>query len=299
MSYYIELNGVSLGQKASTTEAYTIKATVAVEAAIAERPIAALAVRVPPAATLSPQDFDEITIDYPVQPYRSWAERHAALVAYWRFDEAAVTLAVDSEGSTPLTYAGGNDLQHRAYRQETSAVPYGAAPEWGHTSGAGLTGSLPTGIDPEWTIAGFVRMESGSAGDRDVWNAGTGSRRFRINSNGSIDCRFGSGSLTAPAGTIGDDTWHHVALTRTGSARELWVDGESVDSQSGGGSTLNGRTFAMAVAIGRQRRQRRARRVGHLVGSYRRSGAIRPQGGLQGLRGLRLRPDGQHGPGAG
>ena len=94
--------------------------------------------RVPTGVTLAPKDFDEVTIDYPALPYRAWAERHAALVAYWRLDEAAVALAVDSKGATPLTYGGGNDLQYRAFRQETSAVPYGGAPEWTHTSREGF-----------------------------------------------------------------------------------------------------------------------------------------------------------------
>ena len=75
----------------------------------------------------------KLTIDYPALPYRAWSERHANLVAYWRLDEAASVLAVDSKGNTPLTY-GGSALTYRAFRQETSAVPYGGAPEWEHTS---------------------------------------------------------------------------------------------------------------------------------------------------------------------
>ena len=129
-------------------------------------------------------------------------------------------------------------------------MPYGGAPEWGHTTGNGLSGTLPTGIDPEWAIAGFVRLEAGSAGSRHAWFAGAGSRRLRISADGSISCRFGTGTMTAAAGTITVDTWHHVALLRTATARELWVDGAMVDSQTGGGETLNGRTWTMAVAVG-------------------------------------------------
>ena len=250
MAYHVEHKGVPLSSRQSDIAAYVIQGSVSIETAVAERPTAALAVRVPPGATLAPRDFDELTIDYPELPYRAWAERHAALVAYWRLDEAAVLLALDSKGTTPLTYAGGDELQYRAFRQETSAVPYGGAPEWGHTTGNGLSGTLPTGIDPEWTIAGFVRLEAGSVGSRHVWFAGAGSRRLRISADGSISCRFGTGTLTAAARTITDDTWHHVALRRTATARELWVDGAMVDSQTGGGETLSGRTWTMAVAIG-------------------------------------------------
>ena len=160
MAYHVEHKGVALSSKQSDTAAYVIQGSVSIETAVAERPTAALSVRVPPGVTLAPKDFDEVTIDYPALPYRAWSERHANLVAYWRLDEAAVTLAVDSKGATPLTYGGGNELQYRASRQETSAVPYGGAPEWGHTTGAGLAGTLPGGIGSLWAIAGFLRFKT-------------------------------------------------------------------------------------------------------------------------------------------
>ena len=152
----------ALSRKQSDTSAYVIQGSVSIETAVAERPTAAISVRVPPGVTLAPQDFDELTIDYPALPYRAWSERHANLVAYWRLDEAAVSLAVDSKGNTPLTYGGGNNLQYRAYRQETSAVPYGGAPKWEHTFGNGLHAAvLPVGIGDDVTIAGFIRQDAG------------------------------------------------------------------------------------------------------------------------------------------
>ena len=116
MAYHVELKGVAHSIKQSDSAAYVLQGSVSIETAIAERPTAALSVRVPPGVTLAPRDFDEVTIDYPALPYRAWAERHANLIAYWRLDEAAVTLAVDSKGNTPLTYVGGSELQYRAYR---------------------------------------------------------------------------------------------------------------------------------------------------------------------------------------
>ena len=160
MAYHVELRGVALSSRASRTQPYVLQ-SVTTEAAVGERPVASLSVRVPPGATFAPEDFDELTIDYPVLPYRSWAERHADLVAYWRLDEAPVISANDSNGNaTPLTFGGGNGLQYRALRSEAAAVPYGAAPEWGHTSGAGLSGTLPAAIGALWTIAGFLRLKT-------------------------------------------------------------------------------------------------------------------------------------------
>ena len=161
MAYHIEVNRSALSSKASRTQPYVLQSSVTTEAAVGERPVASLSVRVPPGATFAPEDFDELTIDYPVLPYRSWAERHADLVAYWRLDEAPVISAIDSNGNaTPLTFGGGNGLQYRALRSEAAAVPYGAAPEWGHTSGAGLSGTLPAAIGALWTIAGFLRLKT-------------------------------------------------------------------------------------------------------------------------------------------
>ena len=251
MAYHIEHKGVPLSSKQSDVGAYVIQGSVSIETAVAERPTAALSVRVPPGVTLAPKDFDEVTIDYPALPYRAWSERHANLVAYWRLDEAAVTLAVDSKGATPLTYGGGNDLQYRAYRQETSAVPYGGAPEWTHTSGNGLVGSLPSTVDPTFTIAGFVRLKAGATGNRYVWRADSNARSLRLNGDGSLQLRLDGQNLNVAAGTIADDTWHHVAITRTSSRLDIFVDGGRVafDTSTGTATTLDGRAWQMARAI--------------------------------------------------
>ena len=249
MAYHIEHKGVALSSKQSDTSAYVIQGSVSIETAIAERPTAALSVRVPPGVTLSPQDFDELTIDYPALPYRAWAERHSNLVAYWRFDEAAVTLAVDSKGNTPLTYGGGHDLQYRAYRQETSAVPYGGAPEWTHTSGRGLQGNLPT-FGQVFTVAGFLRLKAGATGNRYVWRSNTFRRSLRVGAGGSINATLDGLSVLAGVGTLSDDTWHHVAVVRTAARIGLWVDGVEVGNATPGAVTpIESRPWQMAMDI--------------------------------------------------
>ena len=249
MAYHVEHKGVPLSSKQSDTAAYVIQGSVSIETAIAERPTAALSVRVPPGVTLTPKDFDELTIDYPALPYRAWAERHANLVAYWRLDEAAVLLAVDSKGTTPLTYGGGNDLQYRAYRQETSAVPYGGAPEWTHTSGRGLQGNLPT-FGQVFTVAGFIRLKAGATGNRYVWRSNTFRRSLRVGAGGSINATLDGLSVLAGVGTLSDDTWHHVAVVRTAARIGLWVDGAEVGNATPGAVTpIENRPWQMALDI--------------------------------------------------
>ena len=262
MAYRVEHRGVLLSSRESRTDPYVLAGSIQLESAIAERPVGSLAVRVPPGAVLDIEDFDEITADYPDLPYRAWAERHADLVAYWRLDEAAVTHAVDSSpaglrtppvaNATPLAFAGGNDLQYRAYRQESAAVPYGAAPEWEHTAGNGLNAAaLPAGIDPEFTIAGFVRLRSPAAGNRYIWRSGVDNRSLRLNVNGSLRFRLDGTSQTTSAGVISDDTWHHVAAVRSAGRVTLYVDGvEVTDTGSGTTTPMDGRPWDMARAVG-------------------------------------------------
>ena len=249
MAYHVELKGVPLSSKQSDTAAYVLQGSVSIETAIAERPTAALSVRVPSGVTLAPKDFDELTIDYPALPYRAWSERHANLVAYWRLDEAASVLAVDSAGSTPLTYGGAADLQYRAYRQETSAVPYGGAPEWEHSNGAGLEGTLPV-VGAEWTVAGYVRLQAGSSGGRYLWRAGANNRALELQSTGALSLRIEGRTLTAPAGSLSADTWHLVSVTRDATAIRLWVDRTVVDTanKASGSTALDTRTWTMAHA---------------------------------------------------
>ena len=252
MAYHVELKGAPLSSTQSGSAAYVLQGSVSIETAIAERPTAALSVRVPPGVTLTPQDFDELTIDYPALPYRAWAERHAALVAYWRLDEAAVTLAVDSTGVTPLTYGGGNDLQYRAFRQETSAVPYGGAPEWSHTSGAGLSGTLPAAVGAAFTVAGFVRRTAGAPGLCNVWRAGSNnSRSLRLAADGTVRLAWGGRTLTTVTGVAQEGVWHHVAATNDAAdGLRLWVDGVVVASGAATTATLDGLAWQMARALG-------------------------------------------------
>ena len=256
MAYHVELKGDSALQHAVwNTSAYVLQGSVSIKTAIAERPTAAVSVRVPPGVTLAPKDFDEMTIDYPALPYRAWSERNSNLVAYWRLDEAAVALAVDSKGATPLTYTNVTDLQYRAFRQETSAVPYGGAPKWTHTFGNGLHASaLPIGIGDAVTIAGFIRQDAGSSGNRYVWQASSTARSLRVSSNGSLRARLDGRTLNAPAGTISDDTWHHVAVTRTNSRVRLVVDGVELVNVVGATATpIDSLQWQMARADGNQR----------------------------------------------
>ena len=162
--------------------------------------------------------------------------------------EEAAGVASDTAGSTDLTYDVAT--VHRAFEGIDAGAPYGGAPEWEHASGSGLSGTLPT-IGNEWTVAGFVRLAAGASGTRYIWRAGAASRSLEIRSTGLIQCRVEGRTIDGPAGTITEDTWHHVAVTRTAARIGLWVDGSLVDSAvpaTGTTTALNGRPWTMAHA---------------------------------------------------
>ena len=155
--FHVELRGVPITGHADVTIS---QGSISITRAIGERPRGAIRIRIPEGSALdTPQDWDELTIDYPARPYRAEAEALAP-VAYWRLDERASTRAIDSVGVTNLDYLLGVDTEHRAYEFDGAAVPYGGAPEWGHSAGAGLSGTLPDAIGALWTIAGFLRLRT-------------------------------------------------------------------------------------------------------------------------------------------
>ena len=142
---------------------------------------------------------------------------------YWTLDEGPSTLAIDiGSGGENLAYRNSG-IDWRAHVQDAAGVPYGAAPEWSQSSGAGLSGRIDA-VGVAFVIAGFVRLAAGASGDRTVWRAGSNARRLLLSSAGGLTLEF-DGAIVA-AGPLAADTWHHVAIRRTTAARvELWIDG--------------------------------------------------------------------------
>ena len=106
MAFHAKLRGSPLASRAGT-EPYIVQGSVSYESAVGERPIARCQVRVPAGATNpDPRDFDEFTLDYPADPYRSAALALNPL-HYWTLDEGPSTLAIDlgSGGVNPRTRA--------------------------------------------------------------------------------------------------------------------------------------------------------------------------------------------------
>ena len=159
---------------------------------------------------------------------------------------------MDFAGGTALTYQGGNTTQHRAYTGDAAAVPYGAAPEFTNINGAGLTGTLPA-VGDDFTLAGYVRVDAGAAGNRDVLRVEVGgatvARLRHIGGPGNLRLDLDGQQLTTPLTT---DVWHHVAVVRTRTKVEMWVDGSRVQQETttGAAAPLDMGALSMALADG-------------------------------------------------
>ena len=277
MAYHVELRGLEIESRENRDVPYVEQSSIEIISAIAERATGKISIRQPPGSSFAapvllvdedghllvdesshllvtrpasgpPKDFNEITIDYPHRPYRAEAIRSGALIAYWPLDDAAVVQALDLKGVAPLDVRAGNETHFRAFRQETSAVPYGGAIEFTHTSGdAGLSGVLPV-VGDTFTLAGFFRMQPSALGERTIFSVGSSS--LAVSSSGAITISM-DGVAPSAAGVI-PGVWHHVAVVRTPTTLELWVNGAlaAADAFSTSTTPLDGANFLMAQAIG-------------------------------------------------
>ena len=209
------------------------------------------------ASVRRPQSFDELTIDYPDLPYRPYAAELTSCLGYWPLDEAASTQAVDITAANRRLDYGGSGVDFRDFDGASeAAVPYGGAPRFENTTGAGLTSAavLPA-VGVTFTLAGFARLSSAGGGSRYVWRAGANSRSLRMMhtvgaTTASLELRLDGQTISSSGVSV--DEWHHLAIVRTAAAVELWVDGVRVGSSApttGTATPLNGQTLTLAHAI--------------------------------------------------
>jgi autotransporter-associated beta strand protein len=143
--------------------------------------------------------------------------------SYWKFNDSTGTRAIDSWGARHGLLTGGtgsvSGVQHKAV-QLNGANGYVALP-------AGVVSSLN-----DFTIAGWIRIDASSTWSR-IFDFGTGNTnymfltpvsgnntiRYAIKVNGGAEQQLNS-SLS-----LGTGEWRHVAITLSGTAGTLYVDG--------------------------------------------------------------------------
>jgi len=151
------------------------------------------------------------------------------LSAYWRLGEAGGTAAADATGGAAGTYLGAPGLGTRGALSGDAnpAVAFDGVDDELRAGGAPLAG---TG-----TVEGWFFWEAGVALMRDATSSGGWILAF--DSGGRLAYRAGGTTFTtALATTDVRRGWHHLALTVTGGATSLYVDGALVHAGTGAGA---------------------------------------------------------------
>lgn len=165
-----------------------------------------------------------------------------ARIHWWKLDDSGSTLT-DSEGSLDLTATGTDEISgvfggargfdtdsHYLSASSASSVQFGSSDftisAWFYVD------DQHTGTDPRY----LVYKWGGSANE---YRLGLGASSacyvtFDTSTDGSSSATY----LTTSPHTIDDNQWHHVAVTRTGQAYVMYIDGVAVKSTSSGPATL-------------------------------------------------------------
>lgn len=151
-------------------------------------------------------------------------------IAYYRLAENSGTVARDETGNHDGTYAGSIDFNQPGPAASIPSVRFkGSA----HVA-ANSVATLPVGTFASYTLEAFVASEVpadtssfflnfagvNGGGGPSLW-IDDATRTFRYSRFSVLDC-------TKPIGT----TWHHLAVTATGTTVSLYLDGAFDDSDT-------------------------------------------------------------------
>src|SRR6266487_2290187 len=169
-----------------------------------------------------------------------------APMAWWRLDELSGTSAVDTIGTNTGTLTSGVTPNVSGISPGHAAMRFDGTQGKISVANPALTG--------DFSIEGWVYiLGSGSVGSTDysclLGHSASGSHRILLrNTTGEILCQMGGGDVTATAGTVTLEAWHHLVYTRTGSTQLLYWDGQQVGSLVTAGASLNAAFFIGAFA---------------------------------------------------
>lgn len=164
---------------------------------------------------------------------------------------SSVSLLLHMDGTNGSTTFTDNSVDNRAITANGGATVSTAQSKYGGASAFfnGTTDSLSFS-DPglgtgDFTIELWFRTASSVQYAQFVGNESPGYTLLINNSSstsGDIGLYTAAGFVCATSGTdYGDDAWHHVALTRSGTSVTIWVDGVSRATGTSG-SSFSGQT---------------------------------------------------------
>jgi Concanavalin A-like lectin/glucanases superfamily/Fibronectin type III domain len=159
----------------------------------------------------------------------------SGLVAHYRLDETAGTVASDAAGSNSGTLVNGAAWapgRHGGGVSFDGSNDYIALPSI-TASGAGFTVAMWVFTDNfQRSDQQFLSKANGTSEQASDWMLGFNSRRlrFRLKTNGVTT------TLTAPSGQLPRRTWYHATATYDGARMRLYMNGVEVNSVAKSGA---------------------------------------------------------------
>ena len=149
------------------------------------------------------------------------------LVSYWRLAESSGTGACDSWGSNAGTYQGGYTLGRLGAiaGESNTAVAFN-----GSTGLVNVPHAASLDVGDTFTVEAWVKRNSFGAPDyQAVASQGANSWLLAFNASNRLVLRQAKvGDLVSSTRTVTDTGWHHVAVTKSGAAVKLYIDGADV-----------------------------------------------------------------------
>jgi len=188
---------------------------------------------------------------WPPPPTAIAANKLPGLIAYWNFDEGSGERAKDSSGNElhgNLIGAGwtkgvkGTALE---FSMPGDCFDYGSSPKFNFAPEAAFTYAcwIKT-LQDEATILSQRNRTDGSPVIDITIESSHPQGLVRQDAN-----ELGDHASVRGRNRINDGDWHHLALTRTGSTVELFIDGvsqgRSTSANAGGAVTTNWRTLGL------------------------------------------------------
>lgn len=178
--------------------------------------------------------------------YASLVSAHSGLLGYWRMGEATGVSTAHSEVNSPTvdgTYGVTSPHTSKAAPGATSDGNTARVSIGGATFNVAANGTLIFG--DTFTIEFWHNSFNGAAADRILQVPLTGGAQFDINYLGGVAYSLNDGASIELARTTNtsdphDSNWHHVAVTKTGSAIHLYVDGKDVTGSTTNKTLVNG-----------------------------------------------------------
>ncbi|MBP7937361.1 MAG: chitobiase/beta-hexosaminidase C-terminal domain-containing protein [Phycisphaerae bacterium] len=159
------------------------------------------------------------------------ADITTGLVGWWRLDGSSGDSASDATGNgNTVTLVNGPTWTSGKIG---NALSFDGIDDYGtiDSFSMSLSGDMTMALWVKWTAAGAKRIVIlGSAAGNNLELRLNGNGTFGLDNSGGIPVEIAS------TGTCADNTWHHIALTRSGSPNPIWkfyLDG-APDSAHGG-----------------------------------------------------------------